>query len=412
MGVLTALRTRIPAVGEATDRLAGGLFNGKDRAGAATTQSAEHLRGLTGMSAEEISRFPELADWRLGQTAHVIDLERRIEAGDESVETYLTLANTLAGLSRFKNAQIYIDAAIAKFKAGDESPMKGITFFITERCNFRCKHCFIYDEIAEPFLRRSAELGTEEVVQIIENLRIPQTPYRNVYLSGGEVFARSDFEEILETIAKKGIPFAFGTNGAFPERLSDLLANADIKRMLTNVQFSLDGLPKSHDAIRGKGSFEKLARSIEIAKSHGIDTSAGTVIQDDNIGDLDAIAELVEEYGIDHHRFQLETKGRFLKTKDVGRFRHLIDARQFHMAMYSELAPGDGCLGGIRSCTIRPNGVVEVCRQSTVGNIPRMILGDLTEHDLDLDKMLRTDHAIRIMEGIKSCAGCAHYCGR
>ncbi len=58
-------------------------------------------------------------------------------------------------------------------------------------------------------------------------------------------------------------------------------------------------MPQTHDAIRGKGSFDEAVRGVEALQSQGIFTSISFTAQRHNMGELKALAKLCERFGTD-----------------------------------------------------------------------------------------------------------------
>lgn len=370
----------------------------------------QDLDPLTGLSPSDEAERP-FHGYRMGLLQQRANLERAVEANGPTADLMLDLADVLGNLLMFRSAQMHVDEALRLAKVSGIDPMRSFTFYVTELCNLRCQHCFIYDEFSEGYVPRSGELSGADIVDIVRKLAIPGSN-RNVFFSGGEVFARRDIETVFRGVADLGFRFAFGTNGTFPERLAGLLADDVVRSRLANVQLSLDGTEAAHERVRGKGTFAPLMESIRIVQSHGVPVNLVTVLQDGNCEDVDNIKALVAQLGPVNHRFQLHAKDRTLRTPDAGRFKDLIDIREFHMATKSPTVPGSGCTSGIRTCSIRSNGVVEACRMSVVGNVAHLVLGNLCDYDLDMNLLLASDEARETRGRIPSCIGCALYCGR
>tara|TARA_R110001592_G_scaffold218168_1_gene472098 strand:+ start:244 stop:843 length:600 start_codon:yes stop_codon:yes gene_type:complete len=198
----------------------------------------------------------------------------------------------------------------------------------------------------------------------------------------------------------------------FPDRLAKILGNPHLLNSISGIQFSLDGGKVGHENIRGKGTWEPMIQSMKIVKRHGLPVNACTDIQDGNDEEIEQVQALVEELGIDNHRFQLFSKADRLMTKDIERFEHVIEERKFYQATISPAVPGKRCLAGIQSCVIRSNGIIEACRLSAVGNVPHLIMGDLKYHDFAMDSLLASDKCQDVLRKVGECPGCALYCAR
>jgi len=129
-----------------------------------------------------------------------------------------------------------------------------LIFFVTERCNARCKHCFVN----VPNRKKTKDLTLEEIEKISQNMGnlLYALP------TGGEPFMREDLPDIIRLLYKNnglrnvGIP----TNGSLTERVVSSVNRAlsQCKDLRLGVDISIDGLHEAHDEIRGfPGLFDK-----------------------------------------------------------------------------------------------------------------------------------------------------------
>lgn len=132
-------------------------------------------------------------------------------------------------------------------------------YFVTNRCNMNCKHCFYKSEIN----KGCEELLLEEIEKIANSLR---KSLSSVSVTGGEPLLRKDLAEICMAFYNyvHVTVIAIATNGYFPERTTNLvrylLNNTDID---ISVRVSLDGPLEVHNEIRRtKKAFENATRTI------------------------------------------------------------------------------------------------------------------------------------------------------
>ena len=137
------------------------------------------------------------------------------------------------------------------------------TFSITYRCNSRCKTCNVWN------LQKKIknELSLEEWVKVIKSLG--KSPFW-ITISGGEPFLREDLAEIISAIDYYNQPHIINipTNGLLKidkiiEGLLDDLKNE------TNliINFSVDGIKKEHDYLRGvSGNWKKIIEAYRQTK--------------------------------------------------------------------------------------------------------------------------------------------------
>jgi Fe-coproporphyrin III synthase len=117
---------------------------------------------------------------------------------------------------------------------------------VTNKCNLRCRHCRVT-------ARESGDLSFKETTVILDSFY--KEGGRTVYIQGGEPFLWRDgvytIEDIVKYTHEKGFLAAIiYTNGTMP-----------IKTSADTVFVSIDGMPKTHDYIRGK-TFDKIMKNI------------------------------------------------------------------------------------------------------------------------------------------------------
>jgi len=135
-----------------------------------------------------------------------------------------------------------------------------IVFNITNKCNFRCLHCF--NRSGENL--REKELSDKEVLELMEEIKDIK-PF-NLCFSGGEPLLR---KKLLLSCAKqlsnKGIRVSLVTNGYFlDERTVKELKDSGV----SDIEVSIDGAtPETHEHLRRKkGSFYRALEALKNLK--------------------------------------------------------------------------------------------------------------------------------------------------
>ncbi|MGE0494709.1 MAG: radical SAM protein [Vulcanimicrobiota bacterium] len=131
---------------------------------------------------------------------------------------------------------------------------------LTSKCNLRCQMCKYWKT------RTETALSTEQWLSVIEQLA--EMGCRKIHFSGGEVFLRNDFLDMVERGSELGLKINMTTNGT--------LLNRDRARRLirarpNSISLSLDGPSAGvHDKIRGlPGSFRRTCRTIRKLGDYG-----------------------------------------------------------------------------------------------------------------------------------------------
>ena len=166
--------------------------------------------------------------------------------------------------------------------------LKECWFHITDNCNLSCRHCLF---AASPAKTRmlAPELLESAVGEAIE------LGCRLFSFTGGEPFLYPDFLPFLSQLLNqnKDVHAAVLTNGMLLEPFAAELSTLD----RLHIQVSLDGLEKSHDRIRGKGSYHKLLQNLKSLKAAGVAFTLSVAISRENIDDLLRLVELASELG-------------------------------------------------------------------------------------------------------------------
>jgi len=179
-----------------------------------------------------------------------------------------------------------------------------VVWNFTYKCNLRCKHCY------EDAGRRRPELSTEEAKKVIDVFsEIAYVGLPALSFSGGEPLVREDFFEVA-SYAKGKIPYiSIASNGT----LITKEVAAKLKRCgVEYVEVSIDGASaKTHDWFRGvSGAFERAIEGVRNCVKEGIDTCIASVIQRENLSELEEILELAEELGVRFMHFNYIPTGR------------------------------------------------------------------------------------------------------
>src|SRR5664279_4296145 len=159
---------------------------------------------------------------------------------------------------------------------------------VTQACDLACVHC---RASAQPD-RHPMELTTAEgkhLIDQIANLKVPV-----FVLTGGDPLKRPDLFELIGHARTVGVRVSL-TPSATP-----LLTREIVVRLkeagLARLAVSMDGASaETHDAFRGmSGSFTKTLDAVRWANDAGLPVQINTTFSKRNIGEIDAIVDLME----------------------------------------------------------------------------------------------------------------------
>jgi len=138
---------------------------------------------------------------------------------------------------------------------------RNITLHLTENCNLRCKMCYFWGDSGCYSSKGSSSqpkiLDFQMVKKLIEDLQETKPSYS---LFGGEPLLYPQFEELIKEIKKRGSYVDTPTNGILIAQNAKML----VKSGFDSVRVSLDGPKEINDTQRGKGSYERALKGIEI----------------------------------------------------------------------------------------------------------------------------------------------------
>lgn len=138
-----------------------------------------------------------------------------------------------------------------------------VTFFVTNRCNARCKHCFYWKDLNSHI----KELKLDEIKKISKSM----SNFLFLSITGGEPFLRNDILEIVELFYKNNNVRKMNilTNGSLPEKILKVIKQIKEKcpELYLTLFVSIDNLEKKHDKLRGfTGIYKKALKTINNLK--------------------------------------------------------------------------------------------------------------------------------------------------
>lgn len=282
---------------------------------------------------------------------------------------------------------------------------------ITDECDQRCKHCYIFSEDNG----KNLDAMTWQQIQdtfynCLDFCEVyDRLPY--FYITGGDPILHPDFWRLLGLMKERDIPFTILGN---PFHLNDEVCKRLKDYGCQKYQLSLDGMRETHDWFRKPGSFDCTLEKIACIKRAGIRSVIMTTVLGTNIKEIPAIIDTVVEAGVDVFAF-----ARYCPTseeKDTGmtpqEYRELLDTcykkfqayeaagcstyfnKKDHLWTLYEYEKGifkipevaqDGFIYGGCNCgnchmTILPTGDIYACRRvqnSKVGNVLEDRIADI-----------------------------------
>ncbi len=285
----------------------------------------------------------------------------------------------------------------------------GILFEVTFRCNLGCEHCYLTEgPVGRPKPTRQ-ELSLEEISRLFDELAEAGTLF--ITLSGGEVFMRRDFLEIVAHARSRGFSVTVFTTGTLltPETASEL---ADLRPLSVEVSI-YSASPEIHDRVtRIPGSHARSLRALRALKERGVIIIIKSPLMSLNSGEYHGIVELAEElgagYGFDPMLIPRRDGNRAPLDLSLGRdqmrefFSDPVLAREYFQPVKCLPQPGEEiCATGRRTCLISPYGDVFPC---AVHPVPAGNLKEKSFHEIWTGSPLLRDLRTKTMDDLRKGA--------
>ena len=194
----------------------------------------------------------------------------------------------------------------------------------TEACNLRCPFCNQWGDNGYFFdgVRRVEHMDEDALIRLMRGLS-PRASMISVH--GGEPFVYKHIDTLLELLREQQFDVIFTTNGT---RLkSHLTPLAKVRNLM--FLLSIDGDEKTHDKVRGKGTFkqarESMAELFELRRQLGLPLPVvimTTVVCEWTTDVLETVYEVAAR---DFNAVAINYNFRWFLTEDIGQAyeRHL-----------------------------------------------------------------------------------------
>lgn len=318
----------------------------------------------------------------------------------------------------------------------------GFQWHITTNCLNRCTHCYMYnDEYIHEDCNFADFMTMFDNINEFEQKYNVELPFYS--LTGGSPLLNPDCEKIVEHLHKhnKIISFLDIPEMVTPKNI-ELMKSNNIK----GYQVSIDGLPETHDKIRGKGSFDRTVQAIKNLYLNDIYPNIMFTLSQENKNELMPLCEFLDKT-LDAFQFafdfvvpmgnaadtketylSLEDANSILKsyynfaiTKSTGKKVYLLKPSKYRAYQYSEddqeismqydYPVISGCHIGWDSVAILQNGDVLPCRRLPIvlGNLKKDTFEDIFLNSELLRKFRRFQQYQRQCGSCnygKLCRGC------
>ena len=165
---------------------------------------------------------------------------------------------------------------------------------ITDDCDQRCKHCYIFSENTCKHLDSMSWAEMQETFYNCLDFCAVHDRLPYFYITGGDPILHPDFWQLLELLKTHSIPFTILGN---PFHLNDAVCQRLKNYGCEKYQLSIDGLRETHDWFRKPGSFDTTLEKIGCINRAGIRSVVMTTVSGKNIDEVPGIIDAVVAAG-------------------------------------------------------------------------------------------------------------------
>jgi radical SAM protein with 4Fe4S-binding SPASM domain len=282
---------------------------------------------------------------------------------------------------------------------------------LTYRCNERCVHCYLdHDD--------HGEMTTAEIKHLLDEMA--EAGVFLLTFSGGEIFLRKDFFELLEYARRLMFCVKLKTNAVMirereARRIKDLCVES--------IQISIySHRPEVHDAITLiPGSLKRSLDAIRFLKSQGLKVIIANILMTENMQDYPAVRALAAELGVES---TLDPTVTPMMDGDRSPLRLGIDQSALRQVFRDPALIADvdefcaipakadentletiPCSAGHTACYVSPYGDVYPCVQFPypTGNVRRQRFIDIWRRSDQMNEV----RSIRVKD-LTTCTQCTH----
>ena len=309
-----------------------------------------------------------------------------------------------------------------------------LIYQVTTACNSKCRMCGIWKT------KPDNELSLKEVEDLLDRPFFDKVHWVNI--TGGEPFVRKDIVQIVKAM-KERLPglqlIAIPTNGFLTSKIIDTVKDMlEVlnKKVILNVNVSIDGIGEKHDYIRRtEGGYKKAIKTLdELYKLQLADdcfeTGTETVIMDHNANNIRNIYEELKNhtphvnltpailspfYTTEQESAHMSNKTITKMLKFFGELRLKEPAYAYYHSKVSRILGEKGlmkrpfpCLGGYKTMYLDARGNVYPCLMLP---IPKFLVGNI--RDCPVEELWHGPTAKDIRKRLKGhlyCTRCTNNC--
>lgn len=255
-----------------------------------------------------------------------------------------------------------------------------IMLYATDRCNSKCKHCYIWEKTPKQ------HLSLETVKKILSDKTVKKNTL--IGLEGGEFVLHPEAFEIMGYLQKNHPCFELLSNCVAPEKTIKAVREFHPIRLY----LSLDGTRETYHNLRGVDAYNDVLDVVKALKDEIPISIMFTLTPYNNFKDLEHVADYCMankvdmRIGIYNNMQYFETQQNMFESSslnysiaEIPEKVSMFSENYDYVALYTKFREGNlklPCYSISDSIVIRPNGDVPLCQNKEI------ILGNVNKEPL------------------------------
>lgn len=163
---------------------------------------------------------------------------------------------------------------------------------LTRACKLSCLHC----PVGAQQRRSPLELSTYEAYKTLDQIVAMQP--EEILISGGDPLEREDIYQLLDYARRRGLQpgMMISATPSLTGAAMGKLKRNGLSRLIVSIDSTV---PERHDGARGiSGQFAATLLALRWARTAGLAIEVNTLVTRRNVGDLETIAQLAGDVGV------------------------------------------------------------------------------------------------------------------
>lgn len=267
-----------------------------------------------------------------------------------------------------------------------ELGFKRVAWEITQRCNFRCVHCYLDD-------KTKGGLPVEARLRVLD--KIERAGCLWLQMTGGEALADPLFGDTYKAAYERGLQVSLSTNGTLLTRWMELFRKLPPRR----ITMSLYGAsPDAYAAMTGAcgDHFKTVIAGLDAAIAAHIPLRVSIIAANPNVHEVDTMEGMMRERGVEYHTY-------WNLTPTLAGKRHPTEIAVKNRRVSTFFQEKTSCAGGTSSLHIQASGRASPCKL-----LPHISV-DLLNDDLSrLSRLCHHPGTKPVGPGCEKCASSAN----